>query len=209
MLTVGARFVRGDTTFVVEAHRLEDAVLPTGRVVACDPLVFADSAEPFTVTVPPGTYPLWAWVARLHREDDSLQRRVLARQLVVRDEPVARWEMALVEGDDPAELGEDGFFGYPVDAGTATLADLAAVRALAGWDYERLDEHYVSIQLPEEPVPGMASAVTDEATGANVVVTSSGWGDGRYPTFIGYTASNSVACYVTDFLVLPPERRSQ
>ena len=100
-------------------------------------------------------------------------------------------------------LGEDAYFGYPVDSGTGTLADMAAVRALASWDYERLDDVYIPAQLPEAPVPAAIGAVTDEPTGANVVTVGSGWGDGLYPTFIGYTTAGTVTSFVTDFMVVP------
>jgi hypothetical protein len=178
--------------------------LPTGQVVGCDPLTGAYEAPPFTVAVPAGTYPLNAWVAVLRRDGVEQQRRVAALQLAVNDEAVARYEMALTAGQDAAELGEDEYFGFGVDAGTATLADLTAVRALAEWDYDRLDATYIPAQHPAAPVPGgIISSVTDEPTGANVTVVSSGWGDGAYPTFIGYTASGAITSFVTDFMVIP------
>ncbi|GAA2357232.1 hypothetical protein Cme02nite_50810 [Catellatospora methionotrophica] len=36
-----------------------------------------------------------------------------------------------------------------------------------------------------------------------MITVSSGWGDGIYPTFIGYAAEGKVTSYVTDFLVIP------
>jgi hypothetical protein len=171
-------------------------------VVGCDPLT-ADDAEPFTVRVAPGAYPLRAWVAVLYRDGAEQQRRVAALELVVRDEPAVVWQPALVAGNYPAELGPDEFFGYGVDAGTGTLADVTAVRALAGWDYEHVEAVYIPDEIPLAPVPGVAGSVTDEASGANVILVSSGWGDGAYPTFIGYAAPGEVSSFVTDFMVVP------
>jgi hypothetical protein len=85
----------------------------------------------------------------------------------------------------------------------ATLADQAALQALSTWDFDRVDDVYIPAQLPE--APGAIGAVTDERTGANVVTVNSGWGDGVYPTFIGYTAHGEVASFVTDFMVVPPD----
>jgi hypothetical protein len=48
--------------------------------------------------------------------------------------------------------------------------------------------------------------VTDTATGANVATVATGWGDGVYPTFIGYTTGGQIACYVTDFMVMPKSK---
>jgi hypothetical protein len=106
-----------------------------------------------------------------------------------------------VEGQNVSEPGEDAYFGYGVDADTGTLADMAAVRVLATWDYQRLEDVYIPAQLPNGPAPGAASAVTDEQTG-DVVIVSSGWGDGL-PAFIGYTAEGDVSSFVTDFVVVP------
>jgi hypothetical protein len=41
-------------------------------------------------------------------------------------------------------------------------------------------------------VPGALGAITEEQSGANVIVVTSGWGDDCYPTFIGYTGTRQV-----------------
>lgn len=202
LLTPGSRYVGAQTEYVIEVHPLDDAVLPTGRVVGCDPLVYPE-AEPYTTAVPPGTYPVRAWVAVLHQDGQEWQRRNAALQLVIREEPVVRWEPALTPEDDPGTLGALEFFGYPVDAGTGTLADVTALRALATWDYERVEDVFIPAESPEVPVPGAISAVTVEGDGANVITVTSGWGDGAYPTFVGLTADGEVATFVTDFMVVP------
>jgi hypothetical protein len=168
-------------------------------------LVGAGAAAPFTVTVAPGKYRLRAWVAAVHQSGNEPHDRTAALQLVVTDQPTARWELALTDGQEFAELGADAFFGYPVDAGVGTLADMVAVRALARWEFDQLDEVYIPAQAP--PAPAAVDAITDEPTGANVITVSSGWGDGIYPTFIGYAAGGQVTSYVTDFLVIPDHPR--
>jgi uncharacterized protein DUF4241 len=209
LLTEGARYSDERVEYVIERHPAGEVHLPTGQVVACDPLVFADGAAPFMVTVRAGTYPLYVWVAVLYRDSVEEQRRVAALQLVVSDGTPARYQMATTAGQDLPELGEDSYFGFPVDAGTATLADLTAVRALAEWDYERLDDAYIPAQSPLAPVPGgIYTAVTDEVTGTNVTVVASGWGDGLYPTFIGYASSGEVASFTTDFMVIPLDAKT-
>jgi hypothetical protein len=204
LLTEGARYRDERTEYVIGRHAAGQVHLPTGQVVGCDPLTDAHVASPFTVTIPAGTYPLYVWVAILYQDGAEQQRRVAALQLVVSDGPVVRYQMAMTAGQDLAELDEDSYFGFPVGAGTATLADSTAVRALAKWDYERLDATYIPAQIPVAPVPGgIYTAVTDEPTGANVTVVASGWGDGLYPTFIGYAPSGAVSSFITDFMVVP------
>jgi uncharacterized protein DUF4241 len=38
---------------------------------------------------------------------------------------------------------------------------------------------------------------------AYVVLVTSGWGDGFYPTFIGYADDGDITALVTDFMVVP------
>jgi hypothetical protein len=204
LLTEGARYRDERDEYVIERHPAGEVRLPTGQVVGCDPLTDAHEASSFTVTAPAGTYPLYVWVAVLYRDGVEQQRRVAALQLVDSDRPPVRYQMAITAGQDLPELGENSYFGFPVGAGTATLADLTAVRALATWDFERLDATYIPAQIPVAPVPGgIYTAVTDEATGANGTVVASGWGDGLYPTFIGYAPSGAVSSFITDFMVVP------
>ncbi|MFG3642562.1 DUF4241 domain-containing protein [Micromonospora sp. NPDC047762] len=203
MLIDGARITHGDVEYVIKAHPAGTVTLPSGQVVGCDPLIAPDTAAPFTVTVTPGRYRLAAWVATIHQSGSGSQDRTAALQLVVRDRPTVRWELALTDGQEPVDLGADGFFGYPVDAGVGTLAEVVAVRALARWEVDPVDEVFIPAQVP--PAPAAVDAIVDEATGANVIIVSSGWGDGIYPTFIGFGADGEVTSYVTDFLVIPDQ----
>ncbi|MCC3763329.1 DUF4241 domain-containing protein [Glycomyces sp. TRM65418] len=204
LLQAGATFTTGwGGEGVIEPVELDKTVLPTGRVVGCDPLVDPESL-PYLVTVEPGAYPLIAWVAVLSKDGKETDRRVAALELRIGDAPAVAWEMAVANPDlNVEELDSDGYFGYPVDAGCGTLADEAALRPLGEWDYDRTEEVLIDEADWEGPVPGLASAVTDPTTGANVVLVGSGWGDGSYPTFIGRDADGAVVRFVTDFLVPP------
>lgn len=206
LLNPGSRYTEPDSglQFVIERHRLSDVVLPTGQVTACDPLAAGSDAPPLPVEVPPGRYPLQAWVASHIDGDQEIDRRVAALQLVTRDVPIARWELA-AEPEQIAELGDGSYLGFGVDAGCATLSDPVALQALDQWDYDRVEDTFIPLEFPERPVPGAIEAVTDPASGANVIVVSSGWGDGIYPTFVCYGASGEFCGYVIDFLVTPPE----
>ncbi|THV26456.1 DUF4241 domain-containing protein [Glycomyces paridis] len=179
------------------------SVCPTGRIVGCDPLVNRD-ADPFLVAVEPGTYQLTAWVAVFVLDGAEVQRRNAALELRISEEATAAWEMATTRVESDVDgLGDDGFFGYSVDAGCGTLADHGALRPLVEDEYgELVDELLLDEMDWEAPIKGIANAVTDEATGANVAVVGSGWGDGAYPTFIGRDEAGAVTCYVTDFLVI-------
>ncbi|MEV8506101.1 DUF4241 domain-containing protein [Actinoplanes sp. NPDC051475] len=251
LLTEGAHHFDDTHDYRLTMIPIGAVTLPTGHVVACDPLSGPDEMPPFTVTVPPGRYGLRAWVAvaqparrspgrpppgpgiepatpvparggqragsmrspghgagtrhpgaddRPVRHGLEADRRTAALELVVRDEPVASWEPAVPAQAGPSFCDEDGFFAYPADCGAATLADQRAVTALRAWPYERVEETY--LPDPGPPAPAALGAVTDPATGANVVAVGTGWDDGGYATFVGRTAGGEVAAFVTDFRVL-------
>lgn len=202
LLTPGGRWTDEHGAYVMEVHPVGPVVLPTGRVAGTDPLVCPD-AEPFTVTVAPGTYPARAWVAAVLRDGAESDRRVAALELVIHDAPTVGWEMALAGDQDLATLDADGYFGYGVDAGTGTLADPVALAELESWDDDRMDEVFLADDVRQGPVPGLVTVVLDEANGANVVTVWSGWGDGCYGTWIGRDATGRVTSFVTDFMVVP------
>jgi hypothetical protein len=203
VLTVGRSVERDGITYVVEPVELGPVVLPTGEIVGCDPLV--PHTTPFVDTVEPGRYRLRAWVAALHQDGAEWQRRITALQLVVSDEPAVSWTMAVLPGQDVASLGADDYFGYPVDAGTGTLADRVTIEALSEWDYDRIDATFIPAQIPDDPIEAVIGAVVDEMTGANVYVVGSGWGDGVYATYVGRATDGGISSFVTDFGVLPIE----
>jgi hypothetical protein len=202
LLTAGYRVERDGLVYVVEPYDLGSVVLPTGKVVGCDPLI--PQTTPFLDAVPPGRYDLRAWVAVLHKDGAEWQRRIAALQLVVADTPAVSWSMALLPGQDLASLGDEEFFGFGVGAGTATLADLVAIEALNDWDYDQLDEVFIPAQIPDDPIEAVIGAVVDEPTAANVYVVSAGWGDGRYASYVGRAEDGQITTFVTDFRVVPP-----
>jgi siroheme synthase len=47
-----------------------------------------------------------------------------------------------------------------------------------------------------------ANHVLDDETGLNIVLFSSGWGNGQYKTYWGLDARGAALCLMTDFQVL-------
>ena len=63
-------------------------------------------------------------ISRAHLAGDEEHVRVAAARVTVADGPVACWEMALRDGEDPLDLREGYFYGVSVDAGMACFLDL-------------------------------------------------------------------------------------
>jgi hypothetical protein len=189
----------GEQDAVVEAVDVDQLDLPTGRLVAYDPTSVNVNVPPtpFLTTVPPGRYQVS--LARVRFVADAEHSRVAAAKLSVRPDPVVRWELALVAGQDPAKLGPRTFFGYGVDSGYGAFFDASAVSAVC-----RLlgDMEGPLMDALVRDVDSAGASVRDSVSGLNVTTFASGWGDGSYPTWIGYTADGEVAQFVTDFLVI-------
>lgn len=180
---------KGDVVFGV--REVGEITLPTGRLVACDPIVHLcdddERPEPFTATVPPGRY-------RVQTAEATFDRSYAvnaAVRLVIRDTPVARWEPALVPGEPEPE---DDYFGFGVDAGAGCYLDTVAHHSFPGTD----DESGVVWDGLDNSPSYPTAFVAEGENGHDIAVFASGWGDGLYPTWVGRDADGEVACFVTD-----------
>ncbi|NMO53426.1 DUF4241 domain-containing protein [Actinoplanes sp. TBRC 11911] len=168
----------------LSVHNAGALRVSSGRVIAADPSSLDYDAEPFTVTVPPGSYPVSISLATF--TDDPGHSRVCAVRLDVGDQPPVRWELALREGQSTIDLGYGEFLGFGVDAGMACFVDAEVS--------DRLKDRWRTFDGLVEP-----RYLTVEA-GA-MVAWSSGWGDGSYPIWIGYEAGGAVSCFIADMLL--------
>jgi hypothetical protein len=215
MFQPGVRYrLKGNnrSELVVEVDEVGDLDLATGRLVGCDPF-WAEPGSgfdvPYTVTVPPGHYPVDVSFARQENPDprSTLGTRLgAAARLTVRDEPAETWELAVQAGQDLADLGPGEFYGIPVDTGTAAFVDDSALASLSRY-VDRLDQQdmqaFESDPLSRASVDGAAyNIVLDDATGLNVVVFGCGMGDGDYPVWIGRNSSGDPTCFIADLEIL-------
>jgi hypothetical protein len=166
--------------------------LPTGRLTIADPSWASrtqpDKVVPLTVTVPPGAYPLTLAL---------LDETVAAARLTIVDKPVTSWDLALREGENPADLRPGFFYGVGVDSGTLAMFDEAAHATVGG----RVDEQLWSYDVEEET---LSLEVRDVVPGANVIEFISGYGDGEYPVWVGRTRDGAVGCFMVDMQLLAP-----
>ncbi|GAB1646221.1 DUF4241 domain-containing protein [Krasilnikovia sp. MM14-A1259] len=171
--------------------------LPTGQLVAADPSWLPSARQlgiaPYTVTVPPGSYPVALAMVSLPGE-----QRVAAAKLTIRDQPVTAWEMALRPGQNPATLTAGQAFTVGVDSGTIAIFDGSVLDAAV----RRSADDPRSFDLGEND---STTASIDAASKANLVAFRTGWGDGAYPAWIGRTANGAVGCFLFDMTMLAPQ----
>jgi hypothetical protein len=196
------------TEAVVEVLDGGTLQLPTGQLVVVDPFLGPrlGFAVPLTVSAPPGRYGVSLSVARWDRPTNpnapAPARRVAAAKLTIHDEPIVAWELGLQPGQDPSTLQPGQFFGFVVDSGSGALLDASAVAALhrLSATVDGQDPELFKI-IPELKIRHVVNLVVNPASGLNVIIFRCGMGDGRYPTWVGRTASGEPACFLVDLEV--------
>jgi hypothetical protein len=178
--------------------------ITSGRIVACDPLVQPERAAFARSVGVRGTFPVevlqhggrHALAVLWLRAREGLQAADL------------HWTPALIDGQSPEGLGHDEFYGYPVDAGVGCFMDADCAAALAERDArESAGPGYISYY---DDVLGTELGDKDvadhyplgEGSANNVLIFSSGWGDGSYPSYWALDASGEPVALVTDFMTM-------
>lgn len=163
----------------------------SGRIVACDPLHMDEYGIPYTQLFPTGEFPVQLSIGKL----DSDESIVFAR-INFSDEPVVKWEFALLEGQEPLPFGGKKMYGYSVDASTGIFIDEEAMKAMdptavteAGALFKEMDKHYRNFWR----------YTMYNFDKYNAAAFTTGLGDGRYATYIGFDASGKPCRLLTDF----------
>lgn len=189
-------FQLGSATLV--HRRVGELNLPSGRIVACDPLVCPDT-EPFKLSFPVGNFPVVLSVAKIG--DDQ---RVAFSAVHFRTTAPVTWKMLTVGNQDVSKLKEGDFFGYGVDSGTGCFMD-----QIAGKELDRIMQENPEFfeTLTEEMEKNYVHTWdwTNYKFGEglpNLIAFSSGFGDGIYGSYAGFDSTGEVSVVVTDFGII-------
>ncbi len=182
-----------DDVPLVHQH-IGDLQLPTGQLVACDPLLVTARRKPFSLQLPCGNFPVFVSV-------ESIEEFKFTRHAIIQfsDGPPVRWEMMTVRGQDLEEPSAGQYFGYPVDTGTGCFFDFSMTRAA-----EPKSHFWKTIRASlaakmESPQFNLLNGFNVQASTTNLIAFQSGFGDGVYGTFAGFDADGRVCAVVTDF----------
>lgn len=171
--------------------------LPTGEIIACDPLISGTDWPALSRKVKPGRYPVSLLEA---------QGRVAAAILRLQPGVPVRWELATGPGQDVSTLKDNEIFGYPVDAGLGSFMDKSAMVLMSQQqDKLKADQNYYDDVLAAEFAPNQDRFVMHYPVAGNplnIAMFWSGWGDGFYPSFWGLDAAGEPLLLLTDFGVL-------
>lgn len=199
---------------LTEIH-IGDLNLPTGKIIAADPF-FTDAQQPFARRVEPDKYPVFIYMAEI----DELHHRVAYAKVRFRPEAATKYILAITEDmtkEELDELGEDEFFGFPVDSGLAALLDAETNEQLttrmkllqennpeADYYDEVLAkefEEYSGKNQFSRALGDWNDHHPDADSDNNVIMFSSGWGDGYYPAYWGLNDNGDTVELVIDFLI--------
>lgn len=176
--------------------------LPSGRISAADPFIALSDAKPFAQPVPKGTFPVRLAVA----DFPSGGLRIAFARVDFSDEPIARWSLAVPEGQNIATLKDDEIFGYGVDAGTGSFFDPLASKEAARLlddNPDAWEDWQTEGEANGPKTIGPYMFLLDLKLGeSNAIMFSSGWGDGFYASWFGYDANGNVAALITDFATI-------
>lgn len=207
------RFDDGDTVtalgfdIVMRRRSAGHLELPSGELVACDPLTFLDT-EPFAIALQPGRYPLLLFIAELR--DDS---RLAYAMLEISREPTVRWQRARVQGDEETSLLDLPDAGFPVESSIAAFMDAHTAGVLLNYTQTVEDDEFPRAlhgALARQRKQGGSWANISlrrnlnlaSAEDLNLIAFEAGYGPGLYESWIGLDESDQITRVVTDFRVL-------
>jgi Protein of unknown function (DUF4241) len=191
--SLSANYMGKRITF--DVYNLGDLKLTTGKIIASD--AFIPGPRPFQTIAPVGQYPVLIAIAKLGNDE-----RIAFARIQFAKTPVVRWSMALSEGQNPSTVKPDQISCYPVDSGTGSFIEEAALGDVSDI---MLDDKGISSAFSKE----MDKVYRHTRTWAGIntkqgsaVIFSSGFGDGCYASYFGYDAKNRLTALLTNFEVI-------
>jgi hypothetical protein len=191
----GEALKSGPVDLVMRQCEIGEILLPSGRVVACDPIHLYD-LRPFAGETAPGRYPVVISIAEAR---ESGAQRVACAMLRIRNETPVRWELATKIKTGADQIYDNETHGYGVDVGLGSFMDLEAAHLLQAKMDEDDRYHDHIFESLEVHHPEWASIELDPVSGLNFMVFQTGLGDGFYSSFWGYDKFDNITCLVTDF----------
>lgn len=190
--THGRTLTRDDLTVSFSVATAGLVSLPSGRIVACDPLTANRPAE-FVQTVLPGRYAVELALARTGHGPESV---AMARIKFTNRQPDV-WVLALRKGESPDELAPGATFGYRSESGTGSFMDGDAAAKADFGHLEDIDSLLLQLTSNYKPHRYWLEQPLDRRH--NVVMFSSGEGAGTYPSYFGIDEEGDICTLVTDF----------
>ena len=189
---------------LIESFEVGNIHLPTGYLVACDPVITSDML-PFTTLFPQGSFPVL-----LHKEKES--NCVAYAEIRFGAAEIISWQMATTAGQNLKDLKGEEVFGYPVESGMGSFMDLETQDCLnhlektlyhrKGADFMGIYEEFFHDHFFDEngAIDQYAFLKPNEQRGGTVFAFEAGYGEGFYASYIGFGSNNQPLKIVTEFI---------
>ena len=192
--------------------------LPTGEILACDPLVELEEAKAYIQKTPVGKYPVRIAVVP---SEDYGDRYACVKVEFSKNTPVV-YELAVTgEEEKMDEAAEDEYYGFGVDAGMGCVADKKSQdKYIKYWNkleedgeaddpYDDIFEELLAESAQQFPkyqrTGGNWANWTIPGTELNIPIFASGWGDGYYPCYFGYDKEEELCGFYIFFIDIEKE----
>lgn len=172
--------------------------LPSGACIVADPMYLADEQTPLEPRVRPGNYPVRLILAAFEFAHGS-DRSVALTQLSLSDNPIVEWRYTAPAN---GEENDDYAWAFGVDGGMAALCDEAALSQVRA---ALMQHDYFSADANKNRFENVSWANVALDCNHNIVVFSTGDGDGAFPVLAGFDAQGELAAFVIDFGLFDPE----
>jgi hypothetical protein len=178
--------------------------LPTGRIVACDPLITNDMKE-FKIHFPQGEFPVL-----IHKERES--NCIAYVEIIFGEEKITEWKLATTEDQNIEELKGEEIFGYPEESGMGCLMDFETQDSLnhlekrlfhrKGAEFMGIYEEFFHEEFYDHT--GLADQYAflkpDVEKEGTIFAFETGYGEGFYASYIGFGNDNQPLKIVTEFI---------
>lgn len=202
----------------VDTLEIGDVSLPTGEILACDPLVELGEAKAYIQKTPAGKYPVRIAVVP---SEDYGDRYACVKVEFSKNTPVV-YELAVTgEEEKMDEAAEDEYYGFGVDAGMGCVADKKSQdEYIKYWNkleedgeadnpYDDIFEELLAESAKQFPkyqrTGGDWANWTIPDTELNIPIFASGWGDGYYPCYFGYDEKGELCGFYILFIDIEKE----
>ena len=202
----------------IDVLNIGEINLPTGEILACDPLVDLEDAKTFIQRVSIGKYPVKIAVVPSKEYGD---RYACVKVEFSKNKPVV-YELAVTGVEENMdEAKEDEFYGFGVDAGMGCVVDKKAQE-----EYIKYWEKLVEEEEADNPFDDIFDDLLAESakkypkyqreygdwanwtipnTDVNIPIFTSGWGDGYYPCYFGYDKDGELCGFYIHFIDIERE----
>lgn len=189
---------------LIETFEAGKIILPTGRLIACDPLITNDMKE-FKIHFPQGEFPVL-----VHKERDS--NCIAYVEIVFGEEEIVEWKLATTEDQNIEELKGEEIFGYPVESGMGCLMDFETQDCLnhlekklfhrKGAEFMGIYEEFFHDHFFDEngAIDQFAFLKPDEEKPGNLFAFETGYGEGFYASYIGFGIDNQPIKLLTELI---------